>query len=157
RATSAFVIASSGHQTLSGLLMGTPAILTVSALTRFPRALGRILICAQTEERGLPELSVRGPLGVRDLADELWTHPRRIRDARRRIERRSFGAEPFELRGELGERRCGEARSDLPHVSKRRPVIEPDEKRAKMQAPAFRPRESGDHELGFFADLDLEP
>src|SRR2546429_9686748 len=89
--------------------MGTPAILTASALTRFPRALGRILICAQTEERGLPELSVRGPLRVRDLADELWTHPRRIRDARRRIERRAFGGKPVEACGELPAPRSGGA------------------------------------------------
>src|SRR5438046_7899986 len=51
-----FVIPSSGHQTLSGLLMATPATLTASALTVPPGAFGRVLVGAEPEERRLTEL-----------------------------------------------------------------------------------------------------
>src|SRR5438094_10638080 len=82
--------------------MATPAILTASALTVPPRAFGRVLVRTKTEERGLSELPVGGPLRVDELRDEPRAHPGRI--AHRRIEGRFVGAQLLVLRRE--DRQC---------------------------------------------------
>src|SRR5580765_7753426 len=80
-----FVIPSSGHHTLSGLLIATPATLTASALTIAPRALARRFVGAEAEECGLTELPVGSPLRVNELCDKVRTHPRGVAHSRRRI------------------------------------------------------------------------
>src|SRR5205814_6740412 len=104
-----FVIPSSGHQTLSGLLMATPATLHASALTVAPGAVGRVLVGAEREERRLTELAVGGPLRVHELGDELRPDPGRVLHARRWVERPLLRAQPLELRREHVERVLGEA------------------------------------------------
>src|SRR2546430_15257022 len=94
---------SSGHHTLSGLLIATPAILAGLALTLAPGALRRILVSPEAQERGLAELPVRCPLGVCELRDELRPDPGRIVYAWRGIERWTISPKP--LRSE--ERRVG--------------------------------------------------
>src|SRR5256712_13986837 len=76
------VMPSSGHHTLSGLLMATPATLIGSTLTAAPGALGRVLVGAKTEERRLAQLAVRGPLGVCELRHELRPNPIGVTDRR---------------------------------------------------------------------------
>src|SRR2546430_7700887 len=98
---SALVMPSSGHHTLSGLLMTTPAILTTSALTAAPGALRWFFVGAEAKERRLAELAVRGPLGVRELGYELRPNPRGVTDRRWGGERRFVPPPPPErLRGE---------------------------------------------------------
>src|SRR2546427_6824154 len=80
------VMPSSGHHTLSGLLMATPATLIGSTLTVAPSALGRVLVGAKTEERRLAQLAVRGPLGVCELRHELRPNPIGVTDRRWRVE-----------------------------------------------------------------------
>src|SRR5947209_17177132 len=101
---------SSGHQTLSGLLIVTPATRTPSALTAAPRALGGVFVGAQAEERRLSQLVVRRPFRVRQLRDELRSDPRRAADARRWIERCAVGAHSFELCRECAEGVVSETR-----------------------------------------------
>src|SRR2546430_3260422 len=84
---SALVMPSSGHHTLSGLLMATPAILTTSALTAAPGALRWFFVGAEAKERRLAELAVRGPLGVRELGYELRPNPRGVTDRRGGVQR----------------------------------------------------------------------
>src|SRR5438445_1200208 len=148
---------SSGHHTLSGLLIATPAIFTGLALTLAPGALSRILVGPEAQERGLAELPVRCPLGVCELRDELRPHPGRIAYSWRRIERRTLGPKALELRGEDFERLLREAGADLADKAQPRSVEEPDEESAKMLPAALRRAESADHELGFLPDLDLAP
>src|SRR3982074_2713104 len=107
------VIPSSGHQTLSGLLIATPATLMASALTVPPGALRRILAPAPTEERRLRKLAVGGPLGVDELCDELRPYPGRIFHARRRIEGWRLRSEPHELCRQHLERLLREAGAHL--------------------------------------------
>src|SRR5438128_1162904 len=94
----------SGHHTLSGLLIVTPATRTASALTAAPGAFGGVFVGAQAEECRLSQLVVRRPFRVRQLCDELRSDPRRAGDARRWIERCAVGAHPFELGASLRER-----------------------------------------------------
>src|SRR5436853_4249794 len=154
---SALVMPSSGHHTLSGLLMTTPAILTTSALTAAPRALRWFFVGAEAKERRLAELAVGGPLGVRELGYELRPNPRGVTDRRWRIERRFVRPQPLELLREHLESLLGEARADLPDVSELRAVVQPDEKRAQVLAATLWRRVPADHELGLLADLHLPP
>src|SRR5207244_1124936 len=123
--------------------MATPAILTASALTVPPRAFGRVLVRTKTEERGLSELPVGGPLRVQELRDELRPHPGRV--ARRRIEGRFVRAQLLELRRE--DRQCvlGKTSAHLADVTKLRSVVKTDEKGTDVLAAAFRRRVSADH------------
>src|SRR2546430_4030562 len=152
-----FVIPSSGHQTLSGLLMATPVTLTASALTVPPGAFERILVGAEPEERRLTELPVCGPLRVHELGDELRPHPGCVLHARRRIEGRLLRAQPLELRREHVERLLSEAGPHFADVAKLRSVIQADEERAEMLATPFRRRVPADHEFGLLAHLHLAP
>src|SRR6267143_743501 len=151
------VIPSSGHQTLSGLLIVTPATLMASALTVPPGALRRILVAAQAEERRLTKLAVVGPLGVDELGDELRPHPGRIFHAWRRIEGWPLRSEPHELWRQHVEGLLREAGAHLADVAKLRSVVEANEKRAEMLAAAFRRRVPADHEFRLLAHLDLAP
>src|SRR6266550_1926916 len=151
------VIPSSGHQTFSGLLIATPATFTDSALTVPPRALRRILVGAQTEERRLTKLAVGGPLGVDELGHELRPHPGRIFHARRWIEGGRLRSEPHELYRQHVEGLLRKAGAHLADVAKLRSVVEADEKRAEMLAAAFRRRVPADHEFGLLPHLDLAP
>src|SRR5438093_154778 len=148
---------SSGHQTLSGLLMVTPATLTGSALTRAPGALGRVFVGAQPEECGLTEHSVGGPFGVHDLADELRPHPRCVTHARRRIEGRGIHPPALELRRKRHERLLREAGADFAHIAQPWSVVQPDEQRTEVLAAAFRRGVSADDELRFLPYLHLAP
>src|SRR5256885_10817862 len=152
-----FVIPSSGHQTLSGLLMATPATLTASALTVPPGAFERILVGAEPKERRLTELAVGGPLRVHELGDELRPHPGRVLHARRWIEGRLLRAQPLEFHREHVERFPREAGPYFADVAKLRSVIQADEERAKMLAAPFRRGVSADHELGLLAHFHLAP
>src|SRR5882672_9036725 len=136
------VMPSSGHQTLSGLLMAIPAIFTTSPLTVPPGALGRVLVGAQPEERGLTKLAVGGPLRVDELGNELGPHPGRVFHARRGIERRLLRAQPLELCRQHVERLLREAGADLADVAELRPVVEADEERAEVLPAAFPSRTS---------------
>src|SRR4029077_13326724 len=107
-----FVMPSSGHHTLFGLLIATPATSTVSALTIAPRAVARRFVGAESEESGLTELPVGGPLCVDELRDELRTYPRCVFHTRRRIERRHVRPQRRELLRERVERRFGEPGTD---------------------------------------------
>src|SRR5438445_12529606 len=100
---SALVIPSSGHQTLSGLLMATPATLTASALTVPPSAFGRVLVGAEPEERRLTKLAVGGPLRVHELGGELRPQPGRVFHSRPGIEWRLLRPPPFGLHPEAAE------------------------------------------------------
>src|SRR2546430_1255229 len=151
------VIPSSGHQTLSGLLIATPATFTDSALTVPPRALRRILVGAQTEERRLTKLAVGGPLGVDELCHELRPHPGRIFHARCWIEGWRLRSKPHELYRQHVEGLLRKAGAHLADIAKLRSVVEADEKRAEMLAAAFRRRVPADHEFGLLAHLDLAP
>src|SRR6266513_2636234 len=124
-----FVIPSSGHQTLSGLLMATPATLTASALTVPPGAFGRVLVGAEPEKRRLTELAVGGPLRVHELGDELGPHPGRVLHARHWIEGRLLRTQPLEFGREHVERFLGEARPCFADVAKLRSVVQADEER----------------------------
>src|SRR2546425_2690794 len=157
RATSALVMPSSGHHTLSGLLIATPAIFPALALTLAPDALRGILVRPEAQERGLAELSIRRPLGVCELRDELRPDPGRVAYAWRRIERRTLGSKALELRGEHAQRLLREAGADLADKAQPRSVVEPDEESAKMLPAALRRGESADHELGLLSHLDLAP
>src|SRR2546428_3055297 len=148
---------SSGHHTLSALLIATPAIFPALALTLAPGALRGILVRPEAQERGLAELSIRRPLGVCELRDELRPDPRRVAYAWRRIERRTAGPKALELRGEHVQRMLREAGADLADKAQPRSVVEPDEESAKMLPAALGRGESADHELGLLSDLDLAP
>src|SRR2546428_9921306 len=154
---SALVIPSSGHQTLSGLLMATPATLTASALTVPPSAFGRVLVGAEPEERRLTKLAVGGPLRVHELGDELRLHPGRVFHARRGIEWRLLRPQPLELCREHVERLLREACADLADVAERRSVVEADEECAEVLAAAFRRGVSADYEFRLLAHLYLAP
>src|ERR671934_1039369 len=151
---SPFVMSPSGHHTLSAFFTSASARLGV---TLAPAAFARVLVLAEPQERGLAQLPIAGPLLERDLCDELRPRPRRIAHARRRIERRPFGAERRQRAPELGERLRREAGADLAGVAEPVVVVEPDEERAEVRAGALRRREAADDELGFLAHLDLEP
>src|ERR1700730_5769244 len=152
-----FVIPSSGHHTLSGLLIATPATLTVSALTIAPRALARRFVGAESEERRLTELPVGGPLRVDELRDEIRTHPRGVAHSRRRIKRRRVRVQRHELSRQLVERLFGEPGPDLADVAQVLLVVETDEQRAEMPPPTFRRGVSADDELGFLTHLHFSP
>src|SRR5438876_11033155 len=137
--------------------MATPATVMASALTAFPRALRRVLVRAKTEERGLPQLPVGGPLRVHELSHELRPHPRRVAHRRRRIERRLVGSQLPELRREHHQRVLREAGAHLADVAELRAVVEADEKGTEVLAAALRRRVPADDELGLFAHLDLAP
>src|SRR5438067_5521 len=65
---------SSGHHTLSGLLIVTPATRTASALTAAPGAFGGVFVGAQAEECRLSQLAVP------DEPPREEERPRRVRD-----------------------------------------------------------------------------
>src|SRR3989454_5139683 len=115
---------SSGHHTLSGLLIATPAIFPALALTLAPDALRGILVRPEAQERGLAELSIRRPLGVCELRDELRPDPRCVAYAWRRIERRTAGSKAVQLRGEHVQRLLREAGADLADKAQPPPVVE---------------------------------
>src|SRR2546426_3301952 len=148
---------SSGHQTLSGLLIVTPATLTGLTFTPAPGALERVLVGPQSEEGRLPKLVVGGPLGVRDLPDELGADPHSIVHAWRRVERRAVDAEPFELRRQRREALTRESGSDLADEDEGPAAVEAHEQRAEMLPAAGRRRIAADHELRLLAHLHLEP
>src|SRR5439155_270220 len=154
---SALVMPSSGHHTLSGLLIATPAIFPALALTLAPGDLRRVLIGAKAEERRLAQLAVSGPLGICELRDELRPDPGRVAYAWRRIERRTLGSKAVQLRGEDVQRLLREAGADLADKAQPPSVVEPDEESAKMLPAALRRGESADHELGLLSHLDLAP
>src|SRR5467141_47475 len=129
---------SSGHQTLSGLLIATPATFTTSALTVPPGAFGRVLVGAEPEKRRLTKLAVGGPLRVHKLGHELGPHPGRVFHARRWIERRLLCAQPLELCRQHVERLLREAGADLADVAELRPVVQADEERTEVLAAALR-------------------
>src|SRR2546428_11863573 len=108
------VMPSSGHHTLSGLLMATPATLIGSTLTVAPGALGRVLVGAKTEERRLAQLAVRGPLGVCELRHELRPNPIGVTDRRWGVGRGVCGAEGPEPFWEGPGGRPGGARARPP-------------------------------------------
>src|SRR5438105_6270935 len=137
--------------------MATPAILTASALTVTPGALRRVLVRAKTEERGLPQPPVGGPLRVGELCDEPRAHPGRVAHRRWRIERGFVRAQLRELRREQRQGLLREAGAHLADVAELRSVVEADEKGAEVLAAALRQRIPADHELGLFAHLDLAP
>src|SRR3989441_4722978 len=148
---------SSGHHTLSGLLIVTRAIFTGLGLTLAPGDLRRVLIGAKAQERGLAELSIRRPLGICELRDELRPDPGRVAYAWRRIERWTVGSKAVQLRGEHVQRLLREAGADLADKAQPRSVVEPDEESAKMLRAALGRGESADHELGLLSHLDLAP
>src|ERR671931_1552989 len=154
---SALVMPSSGHHTLSGFEIATPATFTRSALTVRPGDLARGFVRSKSEEGRLPELAVGRPLRERELRHKGWTHPCRIPLAGSGLERRTHCAQPREPSRQIGERVAREARSDLPDVAQPPVVEQSDQERAEMLARAFRRGESADDELGFLPDLDLEP
>src|SRR5437899_3188125 len=147
----------SGHQTLSGLLIVTPAKRTGLALTLAPGALGRILVGPQSEERRLTELVVGRPLRIGDLRDQLWADPDRVAHGRRRVERRAIPAERLELRRQHRERFAREAGADLADEHQRPSAIEAHQQRTEMLTDAGRRRVAADHELGLLADLHFAP
>src|SRR5437667_206737 len=82
---------------------------------------------------------------------------RPIAHPRRRIEWRLLRPQPFELRREDVERLLRKAGPDFAHVAQLRSVVEADEKRAEVLAPAFRRGVPPDHEFGLLAHLHFAP
>src|SRR2546428_8492672 len=148
---------SSGHQTLSGLLIVTPAMRTGLALTLAPGALGRILVGPQSEERRLTELVVGRPLRIGDLRDQLWADPDRVAHGRRRVERRAIPAERLELRRQHRERFAREAGADLADEDQRPPAVEAHQPRTEMLTAAGRRRGAAEHGLRLPAEPPFSP
>src|SRR5947209_7495398 len=146
---------SSGHQTLSGLLIVTPATRTALAFTLAPGAFGRALVRPQSEERGLPKLVAGGPLGVGDLCDELRADPDRVAHAGRGVEGRAVGAKRSELRRQQRESFAREAGADLADEDERPPAMEAHQQRTEMRTAAGRRGVAADHELRLLAHLHL--
>src|SRR5262245_30416020 len=113
-----------------------------------PDDVRRILVVAQAEKAGLPEPSIRGPLGEPDLRDELGLRPVRPTGDRPRVgERRLADFERAQLSAELPESLGAVARPDLPRIPKPISLVVADEQGAEVGAAAGGVGVAADHEL----------
>src|SRR5687768_4331455 len=108
----------------------------------------------------MPEEALVGPLGERDLGDELWLHPVNAPGtgaARRIRERRSRSFEGLQPRREVLERLRVEARPDPSGEAELATLVDAEQQRSEPRPRAARFGEPADHELLPPDALDLEP
>src|SRR5688572_28136193 len=124
--------------------------------------LGRRLVLAQADIDGVPKSAVAGPLGVRDLGDELRFDPVHVAcdSARSRLlDGRRAPLERLQFRVQRLQRALVESSADLARVTQRSlcTVARRDEQSAEGRARATGIREADDDELLPLQALDLEP